>query len=152
MLVAPTISPDDDHTTVTDDAWTTPVVQKTVFAPAVASSLRCPLLFTQRTYSGTACTPISRVQIRSTVNGCSPSPGRIVIATLCGGYTFVTGLTTFAGTTSADGLITLPAILVPATGGPGRITACSEETSVSARISSPTTSARVRADSGAASA
>lgn len=127
------------------------MVAKTVFAPAVASSIRRLLAFTQRTYSGTPCTPIPRVQIRCTADGCTPVPGRVVIATLCGGYTFVTGSTTFAGTTDTDGLITLPPILVPATSGAGRITAHSEGTSVSAWIEAPVISAKVRADSDVAS-
>ncbi|AND15304.1 hypothetical protein C5D07_02820 [Rathayibacter tritici] len=119
---------------MTEHNWTTPVVAVTVSAPAAASSLRPSMAFLQVSYGGPACTTISCVQLRRTIDGCRPARGSIVTATLSGGFTFATGSTTCAAIADSTGLVTLPAILVPATGGTGLITAHSDGLLLSARV------------------
>ncbi|PPF10565.1 hypothetical protein C5C31_08775 [Rathayibacter rathayi] len=119
---------------MSEHSWTTPVVAVTVSAPAAASSLRPSMAFLQACYGGPVCTTITCVQLRRTIDGCRPARGSIVTATVSGGFTFTTGSTTCAATSDSTGLVTLPAILVPATGGIGLITAHSEGLSLSARV------------------
>lgn len=127
---------------MTPEVWTTPVVSRITSVPTIASCNQTLLAFTQAEYRGTACTTISRVQLRRLSDERTPARGALVTVTLAGGYTFVTGSTTYSATTDARGLVTLPCIVVPVMGGAGCITARSDGLSVSARVGAPIVAAK----------
>ncbi|WP_146077737.1 hypothetical protein [Rathayibacter rathayi] len=114
------------RTIVKGAAWTVPVVAVSMATPAAAASNLPTLAFTKASYSGTACSRITGVQVKSTINGTTPDPGKVVTVTLQDGYKFSDGSTSFTGTTDQNGLVTLPAIIVPATGGKSSFSANSQ--------------------------
>ncbi|PPI56312.1 hypothetical protein [Rathayibacter toxicus] len=124
------------RTIVQGATWTIPAAALAVATPAFAASPQPTLAFTQSSYSGTGCGTITGVQVKRTVDGTAPDPGKTVSVTLADGYTFADGTTTYSGTTDANGLITLPDIKVPAKGGNSNFSASSDSLAASAPVSS----------------
>ncbi|QWL32746.1 hypothetical protein [Rathayibacter toxicus] len=123
------------RTIVQGATWTIPAAALAVATPAFAASPAPTLAFTQSSYSGTACGTITGVQVKRTVDGTAPDPGKTVSVTLADGYTFADGTTTYSGTTDANGLITLPDIKVPAKGGNSNFSASSDSLAATAPVS-----------------
>ncbi|QWL28566.1 hypothetical protein E2R33_08135 [Rathayibacter toxicus] len=126
------------RTIVQGATWTIPAAALAVATPAFAASPAPTLAFTQSSYSGTACGTITGVQVKRTVDGTAPDPGKTVSVTLADGYTFADGTTTYSGTTDANGLITLPDIKVPAKGGNSNFSASSDSLAATAPVTAPT--------------
>ncbi|AND15486.1 hypothetical protein C5C18_10900 [Rathayibacter tritici] len=123
------------RTIVKGAAWTIPVVAVSVATPAAAASKTPTLAFTKASYTGTACSTITGVQVKRTTDGTTPDPGKTVTVTLKDGYTFADGSTTYTGTTDANGLVTLPDIKVPSTGGKSNFAAKSDALTTNAPVS-----------------
>ncbi|PPF64824.1 hypothetical protein [Rathayibacter tritici] len=124
------------RTLVKGSAWTVPVLALSVATPAAAASGSPTLAFTQSSYSGKACGTITGVQVKRTTDGSTADPGKVVTVRLADGYTFADGSTTVSRTTGTDGLVTLPDITVPSTGGDSAFKAASDSLTTSARVSS----------------
>ncbi|AJM77098.1 hypothetical protein C5C66_02055 [Rathayibacter toxicus] len=119
-------------------AWAAPTAALAAATPACAASPEPTLAFTASSYSGIGCGTISTVQVTRTRDGTVPDPGKTVGVTLVDGYTFAHGATSYAATTDADGLITLPDIVVPAVGGNSSFAASSDVLAATAPVlSSP---------------
>ncbi|PPH21223.1 hypothetical protein [Rathayibacter toxicus] len=123
------------RTLVKGAAWSVPIIATAGATPAFAASPTPTLAFTQSSYSGTGCGTITGVQVKRTVDGTAPDPGKTVTVTLANGYTFANGTTTYSGTTDANGLITLPDIKVPAQGGNSTFSASSDSLAATAPVS-----------------
>ncbi|PPF23360.1 hypothetical protein C5D07_14490 [Rathayibacter tritici] len=124
------------RTLVKGSAWTVPVLALSVATPAAAASGSPTLAFTQSSYSGKACGTITGVQVKRTTDGSTADPGKVVTVRLADGYTFADGSTTVSRTTGTDGLVTLPDITVPSSGGDSAFKAASDSLTTSARVSS----------------
>lgn len=124
------------RTIVKGAAWTVPVVAVAMGTPAAAASKTPTLKFTQASYSGKGCATITGVQVKRTTDGTTPDAGQVVTVKLANGYTFADGTTSYSATTNSDGLITLPDIKVPSTGGDSNFTATSGSLSAKAPVSS----------------
>ncbi|PPI56317.1 hypothetical protein [Rathayibacter toxicus] len=101
------------RTLVKGAAWSVPIIATAGATPAFAASPQPTLAFTQSSYTGNGCETITGAQVKRTLDGTAPDPGKTVSVTLADGYTFADGTTTYSGTTDANGLITLPNIKVP---------------------------------------
>ncbi|KQQ06288.1 MULTISPECIES: hypothetical protein [unclassified Rathayibacter] len=124
------------RTIVAGAAWTIPVIATALAAPSAAASPNAPTLaFTQSSYTATGCGTLTGVQVRRTTDGSTADAGESVTVTLPAGYT-INGSSTYTGTTDAAGLITLPPISVPATGGTATFTASSDALNASASVTS----------------
>ncbi|QWL28562.1 hypothetical protein E2R33_08110 [Rathayibacter toxicus] len=124
------------RTLVKGAAWSVPIIATAGATPAFAASPQPTLAFTKSSYSGTGCGTITGVQVKRTVDGTAPDPGKTISVTLADGYTFADGTTTYSGTTDANGLITLPDIKVPAKGGNSNFKASSDSLAATAPVSS----------------
>ncbi|PPI44315.1 hypothetical protein [Rathayibacter toxicus] len=125
------------RTLVKGAAWSVPVIATAGATPAFAASPQPTLAFTQASYTGTPCGTISGVQVKRTIDGTAPDPGKTVSVTLANGYTFADGTTTYSGTTDTNGLITLPNIKVPGKGGNSSFSAASDSLSATAAVQTP---------------
>ncbi|MBF4461350.1 MULTISPECIES: hypothetical protein [unclassified Rathayibacter] len=123
------------RTLVKGVAWTLPAVAVATATPAAAASGTPTLRFTQNSYTGQGCSTITGVQVRRTTDGTTPDPGKTITVTLTDGYTFSDGSTSHSATTDSNGLITLPAISVPAKGGTSTFAAASDSLGTTAPVS-----------------
>lgn len=121
------------RTIVQGAVWTVPVVAVAVATPAAAASTTPTLYFTQSSYAD--CSTITGVQVKRTIGPTTPDADQIVTVMLKDGYTFADGSTTYSGITDTNGLITLPNITVPPSGGTSNFNATSTTLSTSAPVS-----------------
>lgn len=120
-LADATRGPLSRRTILAGSAFAVPAIALTAGTPAFAAS-GLTLAFDKASYSGKGCSTISGAQV-SAMQGATPKAGAAVTVSLAGGYTFATGGTSTTGTTGSNGLLTLPAINVPANGGNGTASA-----------------------------
>ncbi|RWR21211.1 hypothetical protein D8Y23_04305 [Microbacterium enclense] len=109
-------------------------------APMASASGVTALAFNQSTYNGTACGTITGAYVTVTEGGV-PKAGESVTVSLSGGYTFSGGSTTNTEVSGPDGRVNLPAIVVPAAGGPATLTGTSGSETATAAISATSNSA-----------
>jgi hypothetical protein len=129
------------RTIVQGAAWSIPVVAVAVGAPLAAASTTVTLTFNQPSYSGAGCATLGGVVVTATANG-APAPGETVSVVLPSGYTFSDGSTTYSAVTGPTGTVTLPDIVLPASGGSASMTASTGAATASATlITTPNTTA-----------
>jgi hypothetical protein len=125
------------RTVVKASAWAVPVIAVAVATPLAAASAGTQTIeFTQPSYAGDRCEVLTGVQVQVANDG-TAAPGVTVTVTLGNGYTFADGSTSHTGVTGASGLLTLPDINVPLTGGNTILTATSGANSDSAPVTAP---------------
>lgn len=105
-------------------AWSVPVIMMATTVPAYAASGKAvALAFNQPTYTAKGCKTITGATVTATVDQGVPQAGVSVSVLLPSGYTFPGGSTTYTGVTNGSGVLTVPAITTPATGGKTTLTA-----------------------------
>ena len=105
-------------------AWSVPVIMMATTVPAYAASGKAvALAFNQPTYTAKGCTTITGATVTATVDQGVPQAGVSVSVLLPSGYTFPGGSTTYTGVTNGSGVLTVPAITTPASGGTTTLTA-----------------------------
>ncbi|WP_136586915.1 hypothetical protein, partial [Microbacterium hydrothermale] len=113
------------RTILAGTAWSVPVVMMATAVPAhAAASESLRLAFDQNQYVAVGCQSIKGAKITATTTGNNaPAAGVSVSVTLPNGFVYPTGATTFSGVTNGSGVVTLPDIVTPATGGVVTLTA-----------------------------
>ncbi|BAJ73396.1 Ni,Fe-hydrogenase III small subunit [Microbacterium testaceum StLB037] len=125
------------RTVVAGAAWGLPVIMIATAAPAyAAASQTVNLAFDKVQYVATGCQPITGATVTATnrTDG-RPVAGLSISVTLPRGFSYPTGATTYTGTTNASGVVALPDIVTPSTGGTVTLTAVAATVSTSASAS-----------------
>jgi len=102
-----------------------PIIVATTSAPAFAAASQVRtvnLAFDKSSYSVNGCSSISGVKITATINTV-PQAGVSVSVSLPDGYAYSNGATTYSGVTDTNGVVTLPNISTPGSGGTTVLTA-----------------------------
>ncbi len=118
-------------------AWSVPVIMVATTAPAYAAASTKPvtLAFNQPTYTSKGCQTITGATVTATVDNGVPQAGISVSILLPNGYTFSGGSTTYTGVTNGSGVMSVPAITTPASGGMQSLTAIAAASSTTSSAS-----------------